>query len=155
MRRIYKKILCPIDFSPYSGAALRNAASLVKLFDAELIIVNIITNPALAVLPTPRRAVIMPTFEVPILETALKKAEEMVKEFADEHIPGTSCDIFVRDYEHVYQGILAYAEELDIDLIVMSTHGRTGAKRLLMGSVAENVVRKAPCSVLVVRAPLL
>jgi len=51
-----------------------------------------------------------------------------------------------------YQRIVEYAEQEGIDLIVMGTHGRTGVSRLLMGSVAENVVRHAPCPVLLARA---
>jgi nucleotide-binding universal stress UspA family protein len=62
--------------------------------------------------------------------------------------------------EHwIFQGdpateILAAAEKIKCDLIVMGTHGRTGLGRLLMGSVAEQVVRKAPCPVLTVKTPL-
>ena len=81
----------------------------------------------------------------------LSAAEEKVKEFAEENLSDIKYDTIVRNDVHVYSGIVDIAERYNIDLIIMSTHGRTGVKRLLLGSVTEMVTRLAPCSVLVVR----
>jgi nucleotide-binding universal stress UspA family protein len=84
-------------------------------------------------------------------EEAHRVIDGMVKDFVEEHAAGVSYNILVKEHEHTFGGIIEYAEEKDADLIVMATSGRTGPKRFFLGSVAENVVRRAPCSVLVVR----
>ena len=85
------------------------------------------------------------------LEETHRVIEGMAKDFVEEHAAGVPYNILVKDHEHTYGGIIQYAEEKDADLIIMATSGRTGPKRFFLGSVAENVVRRAPCSVLVVR----
>ena len=74
-------------------------------------------------------------------------AAGMVQRVVDAGVP---VDLAVRDARDVGRAILDHALDRDIDLIVMGTHGRTGLQRVLLGSVAEQAVRKAPCPVLVV-----
>jgi nucleotide-binding universal stress UspA family protein len=144
MEKTYNRILCPTDFSSESAKALKEAMKLASVLKAELFVTHIITNPWSDIYSGQTKNDMPP-------EEALKVIEGMVKDFVEEHAAGVSCDILVKNHEHIYGGVIEYAEEKDADLIVMATSGRTGPKRFFLGSVAENVVRRAPCSVLVVR----
>jgi len=136
-----KKILFPTDFSTTSDAALEHATTLAREGGARLLIVHIEEPPAAYGggemyygLPEPDNAAL------------LKMLEAVVP--ADPQVP----------YEHrMLTGepageIVRLADEENVDLIVMATHGRTGLRRLLMGSVAEAVVRRAKCPVLTFKA---
>jgi nucleotide-binding universal stress UspA family protein len=132
------KILYATDFSPYSNQAYFHAIALAESHHARLTIVYVYTPPAAG-------------------QAGGSDADEAGYWRSQlEQIRPTNPAIPV---EHVFlQGdpaaqILAYAREAGVDLIVMGTHGRTGLERLLLGSVAEKVMRDAHCSVLVVKLP--
>lgn len=150
MIRLYKKILCPLDFSTFSAKALEKAAALTKLFNAKLVLAHIITNPWSDQYLTVDHDCVSPK-DV----TALVK--QKIKNFADQHHPGLDFETFVTIHEHSYKGIIEFASLVEyatieqVDLIVLSTHGYTSSTKLFLGSVAEAVVRQAPCSVLIVR----
>jgi len=144
MDKLYTKILCPLDFSSYSAEALKKAVRLVSIFDAELLLAHIITYPGSSMYKG-KVDVTVPPKEI------VKVVEGIVREFAEEHVSNVPYEILVKNLEHSYTGIIECVEENNVDLIVMATRGRTGAKRLFLGSVAESAVRSAPCSVLVVR----
>jgi nucleotide-binding universal stress UspA family protein len=137
-----KKILFPTDFSTAGDAALKHATALARDSGASLLIVHV-EEPPLAYgtgdlyygVPDPDRTE---------LETMLKNLRP-----DDESI---ACDhrLLVGDPA---TEIVAIAEAESIDLIVMGTHGRTGLKRLLMGSVAEAIVRRASCPVFTFKLP--
>jgi len=138
-----KKILVTTDFSPLGYTALKYATSLAKDSGAKLLITHV-EEPPLA----------YGTGEMYLGPAAEVESEEVSKLLEavvppDESVP----------YEHhLLSGepareICALAESESADLIVMSTHGRTGLSRLLMGSVAESVVRHAPCPVFTLRQP--
>jgi nucleotide-binding universal stress UspA family protein len=134
-----KKILYPTDFSPYSNQAYFHAVSLAEKHGASLSIVYVYV-PGLG-LPVPGANG----------DAERQHWHEQLQQIrpVDPRIP----------VHHVFlEGdpateIVRYARDAGIDLIVMGTHGRTGLERLLMGSVAEKVLREAPCSVLVVKLP--
>ena len=144
MDKIYKKILCPVDFSSYSAEALKKGVSLASLFNAELFMAHIVTNPGSSMYKGKIDATMQP-------KEIVKVVEGMVKDFAEKHVSNIQYEVLIKNLEHSYTGIIKCVEENDVDLIVMATRGRTGAKRLFLGSVAESAVRSAPCSVLVVR----
>ena len=133
-----KKILYSTDFSSYSNQAYFHAVALAEHHRASLTIVFVYT-PDLAV-PGKTEAT-----------TSRRYWQDQL-----EQIHPLNPDIPVR---HVFlEGdpateIVRYARDAGMDLIVMGTHGRTGLDRLLMGSVAEKVMREALCSVLVVKLP--
>ena len=137
----FTKILCPIDLSENSKAAIALASSLAKLAAAKLIFVHV--GPP----PLPREV----SFAAGELEALMARHQEQLSE-----INATESGI---DVHHVIlQGdaaeeVLKYAEEEMCDLIVLSTHGRSGITRLLMGSVAESIVRHSKIPVLSVRYP--
>ncbi len=88
-----------------------------------------------------------------ILDEAYKQAAKKIKEIKHESFEGYHVDTeVVTATRPIYEEIAEYAAKEDVDLIVLATHGRTGASRLFLGSVAERVVREAKCAVLVVPA---
>ena len=141
-----KQILVPIDFSDCSRKALRYAVPVAERFGAQLLLLYVIeTN----VLPAELGYV---PFEAK--RARIASAQAALEELAQrtEQALGTH---FVRQITVrngiPWQEITAAARALDVDLIVLSTHGYTGIKHILMGSTAERVVQHAPCPVLVVR----
>lgn len=135
-----KRIVVPIDFSDESFSALDAAAQMVESRDG-LHVVH--------VLPELSPAEPMMAWEA--FETAKrrKNAEEALRErLAKGNFHDVQLSVFVGDPG---QEIAAYAERVGAELIVMPSHGRTGVRRLLIGSVAERVVRLAHCPVLVLR----
>ena len=139
-----KKILVPIDFSACSRKALQYALPLARQFGAELVLLHVVP-PTYYSTDLSYTAPVFPEDEVRDF-TAQKLAALTAAQIGDQ-VPGRSV---VRIGQPVHE-IVETARELKIDLIIVSTHGNTGLKHLLLGSVAENVVRHAPCPVLVVR----
>lgn len=141
-----RKILCPIDFSPGSQQALRAAVRLAMDGDTELVLAHAWYLPPLAhagETPFPAQLIDeMVTGEEAALATAVCDAQDLgAPRVASLFLTGLP-----------WQRICDTAEaDPAFDLIVMGTEGRTGLRRLLLGSVAEKVVRHAPCSVLAVR----
>ena len=88
-----------------------------------------------------------------MLEKLYKQASEKILEIAKKRFPGIPVDtVVIKPRKATYQEIINFAKTHNVDLIVMSTHGRTGVKHFLLGSVAERVVRRSPCPVMVVPA---
>lgn len=137
-------ILVPVDFSDPSRSALRYARSLAQQTGGKLILFY-----ALEPVATPDFAY-HPLMMEPAQAT--KAAELQLEKIRDEEGVDDSLvahTVIRSGVAHVQ--ITEIAEKLDADLIVISTHGNTGLKHVLMGSVAERVVRHARCPVLVVR----
>ena len=143
---VYKRILCPVDFSSYSNSALDEAASLAKAIGAELTLLHAFQNPAY-VLPMQGYVGLSNDF----LTSVRKQLEDEIAALAR---PLRDQGIAVRTevVEGIpYKSIVDHAKDAQSDLIVMGTHGRTGLAHALTGSVAERVVRLAHCPVLVTR----
>jgi nucleotide-binding universal stress UspA family protein len=138
------KILHPTDFSPHSAPALEFACALARDYGANLVLVYV-RQPQVAPFGEFGPVAMEPV--VP-LETLKGRLRQLPPNTFPGHV-----ECHVREGDAAAE-ILALAEECGCDVIVMGTHGRTGLGRLLMGSVAEHVVRKAPCAVLTVKAPL-
>lgn len=133
-------ILVPVDFSPGSEAALDWATVLARDTGATLVITHVETVP----LTTGGGEYIYAIPEPPTQELA-ERLEKVVPK--DPSVPVVRR-LLAGDPA---SAILRLAESEEVDMIVMGTHGRRGITRLLMGSVAEEVVRKAPCAVLTVK----
>ena len=145
-----QRILVPVDFSEMAGKALRYAVHLAIPFDAEVVLLHVlqpyIVSPDPGYLP-PELAVSQRELQ----ELARQQLEKLlVKLRIDEVGARLRWQVRVR-LGVAWQEIIAEAVDLQTDLIILSTHGRTGLSHALMGSVAERVVRHAPCPVLVVR----
>jgi nucleotide-binding universal stress UspA family protein len=141
----FRRILCPVDFSEASAGALRAAASLASRFDASLTLLHVAVIPGSAIpeamLPTPAELATdhSAPADRPLLEW---KAQA-------ERLGARRVQAF-RSVGQPAQEIVALAGRDAFDLVVIGTHGRTGLGHLLLGSVAEEVVRRAPCPVLTV-----
>ena len=141
-----KRILLPTDFSEHSAAAAAYACELASKFDAELHVLNVLEFPNLPdfivrLLPTP-----------PVREKRTAAAESLLAEFAGAHLSEVRPVVNAVAEGVPFLEIVRYAREKEIDLIVVSTHGRSGLAHALMGSEAEKILRSAPCPVLTVRA---
>ena len=140
-----KKVLVPVDFSPCSRKALQYAVAFARQFRAHLTLLHVL----------PANYFIGSEFgpiDFPLPEKELREGSERELAAVAAREVGTAAPVetVLRQGQPV-QEIVRFASEADIDLILLSTHGRTGLKHVLMGSVAENVVRYSPCPVLVVR----
>lgn len=143
-----KRILCPVDFSDLSLNALKFAVELAAKFQSELHLLHIFEGYD-AISLNPEVAV------TPMLEWLPKLRKVCQEKLAELPAPelAAKCSGIVRANREgpAIHEILEYAGHEKVDLIVLATHGRTGLKHLLMGSVAENVVRGAKCPVLTIR----
>jgi nucleotide-binding universal stress UspA family protein len=140
----FTRILHPTDFSDNSHHALRYACDLAERFNAELHVLNVIQT--LAMVAPPYDGMAGGDF----YETLRRQVEEQMS-----GLPGSVQGFKGKVVREIREGrpfveIIRYAKEREIDLIVMATHGRTGMEHLLIGSVAENTVRKADCPILTV-----
>jgi nucleotide-binding universal stress UspA family protein len=126
-----RKILYATDFSSYSNQAYFHAVALAERHEAGLTVVHVHTTAA---------------------DCGDRRECRYQLETIRPVNPGIPVNHVLLEGDPAGE-IVHYATDAGIDLIVMGTHGRTGVERLLMGSVAEKVLRDAPCSVLVVKLP--
>ncbi len=153
MLKSIRRILVPVDFSPCSRSALELAATLATRFDASIDVLHVWEPPAYVPIDTalatigsgPPQTLVQiahaeATEDLEALLVGLDKRS--VGEIAGRVASGDPVDV-----------ILEAAAAGPYDLIAMGTHGRAGMRHLLMGSVAERVIRRAPCPVLTVRDP--
>lgn len=145
-----KRILVPVDFSTHSLGALDYAAELAKPFKAELMVLHVV-EPIYYTVPdfTGGAAASMVTVIEQQRQTARSELIRLEQRYAKRRI---KLRTLLQTGVAAYESIAASAKKLKADMIVMATHGRTGLTHLLMGSVAEHVVRAAPCPVLTLRA---
>jgi nucleotide-binding universal stress UspA family protein len=132
-------ILCPVDFSEFSERALHHAMAMARWYDARLTVLHIFVN--------------LPTLDVPPITLNDSDRRELLTEMrrlAGQPPPDLSIDFLVREAPDVRRDILDQAEALKADLLVIGSHGRSGFEKLLLGSVTEQVIRKATCPVMVV-----
>ncbi len=142
-----KRILVPTDFSEFSQHAVRYGCELAQRFSAELHLLHVAQD-ALPIIP---EAGMLTVSHGEYMAHLLASAERLLKEVPDPSSYSGPVAARVVEVGVPFVEIIRYAREQEIDLIVLATHGRTGLVHMLMGSVAEKVVRKAPCPVLTVR----
>lgn len=145
-----KKICVPTDFSKPAEQAVRYGCTLAERFGAQLHLLHIVQDiDAFVTEPTGMAG----WSATEILEDLKKGAAEGLKEVADRMPAGVHPILQAVTHGVPFHEINRYAKREEVDLIVLGTHGRTGLKHFLLGSVAERVVRSAPCPVLTVRHP--
>jgi universal stress protein A len=142
-----KRILVPTDFDICSTSTVRYAVELADKFGAELVLLNVIQDLALAmpdaVMPTPVPAPVI----TQLIEAAKTGLNNLV---TTENLGRLNPKLEVRVGSPAGE-IVAAANDLKADLVCIGTHGRGGIAHFLLGSVAEKVVRQAPCPVLTIR----
>ena len=141
-----KTILVPFDFGGPALHSLAWARSLAERYGASLHLVHVVQdpyapNPVMPLSPDLGSSYVLPPG---LVEEMMKHAETRLAAV----LPGARTSVLTGDAR---REIIDYAARERVDLIVMGTHGRTGAAHLFLGSVAERVVRTAPCPVLTVR----
>jgi universal stress protein A len=143
----FKKILCPTDFSEASYKALGAADEIAKHFSAEILLVHVVEP--LVTVPAGPTAFNVAEYQIQLVGSAKIGLEAVAKERFSK---GVKVEQTVLEGGPAYQ-IVHLAEREQVDLIVIATHGQTGWRHLLFGSVAEKVVRLASCAVLTVQVP--
>jgi nucleotide-binding universal stress UspA family protein len=143
-RRAVRTILVPIDFSEHSRAALRYAGELAKVYDARMEALHVIEED---ILPTVYGLDAVAPATEQVKADAARALQDLIAEEGD--VEQVTATVMVG---HPAAEVLAYAKAHRADLIVIATHGRTGLQHFLMGSVAEKVVRRAPCPVFTVKS---
>jgi universal stress protein A len=142
-----RKILLPTDFSKYSAAATTYACELATKFDAELHLLHTLET-HLASTPNFGFGLDLPKY---VSESKAAAEKSLAGVLDPKSAEGRNVVKAMVEGSPKVE-IIKYAREHNIDLIVLATHGRTGLAHVLMGSVAESVVRTAPCPVLTVRS---
>jgi len=133
-----KKIICPVDFSELSRKSLQYAIEFARLSNGQVFLVGVIEND-----PTI-------TYSKGLEKERAEEEQKLLALIEEENMAG-----IVADYV-IYEGfpeecILDYAKRQEADVIIMGSHGRRGLKRMILGSVAEHVIRRSPCPVLIVK----
>ncbi len=142
---MYKKILVPLDGSELAKKALDHAEKLAKVFDAEILLFQVVP--------------FMPIYGSPELVTPLI-IDEKQKEAAEKYLTNLAEEVkkrghkvtsMVRTGQQVAVEIIDFAKENGVDLIVMYTHGRSGISRWVLGSVALKILTRAETPILLLR----
>ncbi len=156
----FKRILCPVDLSAFSLEALELAVKLTAASDAILYLLHVIDNPFDEIYMTRITQVDPASLELykqeplkrsKIMKATVEHSEVLLKQFCQDSVRHLPKVRYLVSTGVPFEKILDAAEDHRIDLIVLATHGRTGVKRLIIGNVAERVVRHAPCPVLTVK----
>jgi nucleotide-binding universal stress UspA family protein len=144
-----KLILCPIDFSEFSVRAYHHAVSLAEHYQAKLVaqhVVELWRHPSVSFAAS---AGLYGEFEQALCESGKKQLREFVKNHTHDEI---QPELVVQEGAAA-DSVLSFAQAQKTDVIVMGTHGRRGFDRLMLGSVTDRVMRRAPCPVLAICKP--
>jgi nucleotide-binding universal stress UspA family protein len=144
------KILVPVDFSDCSRAALDHALSLAKALNATVEVLHVAELPQFKNEPRVAGASGSTTLREYALEAGKTELDAFLSGLPASDRASLATTL---DAGKPREGILGHAQRARADLIVMGTHGRTGRAHSFAGSVAESIVRSAPCPVLTVRLP--
>ena len=141
--RTIKTILVSTDFSDYSKKALDNATALAKTFGAKIVLIHVVDALSYVVSESLQWEKVYDRLGESIRPMLEKQVNEI------EHVGVSATSDLIQGVP--YEQIVKKAGEIKADLIVMGTHGRTGVRHLLLGSVAERVIHLAPCPVMTVK----
>lgn len=142
-----KRVLLPTDFSDFAGAAADYACDIAERFEAELHVLHVFEDFVAVVSPELNVSGLIEDF----VAQAEAAARQRIKSVPGDAWGGKLPVVRVVRAGFPFAEVIRYSREAACDLIVMGTHGRTGMAHLFLGSVAERVVRAAPCPVLTVR----
>ena len=142
----FRHILAPTDFSEYSKKAVGSALELARKFGAKLTILHVVELP-----PYPVEGYVPPAVNATFLDDLERQATQDLAQLVPEAESSNVEVVRLVAVGSPYRKIIDTAEAEQVDLIVMATAGRTGFGHLVMGSIAERVVRTATCPVLTIR----
>jgi nucleotide-binding universal stress UspA family protein len=135
-----ERILVAVDGSAFSELAVEQAISLGGICNSEIFVVSVVDL-------FPEQIAVAPALVEKMSKDVRQHLDKAKEKVAEANMP---CETIVHIGGNPHEFIVREANEKNIDLIVMGTHGRSGFKRVLLGSVAQNVIGHAPCPVLVV-----
>lgn len=157
---MFKKIMVPLDGSRLSSKAIRYASEVAQGFNADIILIQVVPP----TIPVPTTTGVAPGIESPAaveiaMQTALMEEKKKITN-AKRYLSGKARGIRPQNIKVSYNvivgdpssSIMLFSNKEKIDLIVMTTHGKSGLKRAIMGSVADKVIRESGKPVLVIRA---
>lgn len=142
----FQEMVVPVDFSSHSRLAVAHARELAETLDARVSLVHVVEQ------------AVYPDFYLPVHSSGLDLAElretaaERLRELADEAVGAERTGAVEVRVGRTVPEIIDFVEARGADLVVIASHGLQGLERVLLGSVAERVVRSAPCSVFTVKA---
>jgi nucleotide-binding universal stress UspA family protein len=143
-----RSILAPTDFSAHSERAVRYACGLAERLGAELHLLHVLSE----IVPAGPDPLLMPVMPPEYYEENEQRAKETLDRLLDPAWGRPTSVVTAVRWGSPVEAIVAYAAEPKLDLVVIATHGRTGLSHVLLGSVAERIVREAPCPVLTIRS---
>jgi nucleotide-binding universal stress UspA family protein len=154
---MFKRLLVPLDGSRFASRALRYAAEVAQRFSAEVVLIQVV-KPATPVVDGGALVGVSPAAAEIAVQAALE-ADKRNSARARRYLSGKVRAMGSRHIQSSYQvlmgdaarSIMEFSERENIDLVVMTTHGKSGLKRALMGSVADVVIRESGKPVLVIR----
>jgi nucleotide-binding universal stress UspA family protein len=141
-------ILAPTDFSAHSEQAVRYACGLAARLGTELHLLHVLSE----ILPAGPDPLLMPVMPPEYYEENEQRARETLGRLLQPAWGSPRSVVTAVRWGSPVEAIVAYAVDSKVDLIVIATHGRTGLSHVLLGSVAERIVREAPCPVLTIRS---
>ena len=150
----FKKVLCPVDLSPDAGSVADEAASLARSLGAELVLVHVMAEPAFAIGDPLLSPVESAGYTLPPLAEEYRVEMDRRLHRLGDRVRSQNLNVSTRLVRgSTHEAICSAADAEHADLIVMSTHGRTGLQHFLLGSVTERVVRTAKVPVMTLRLP--
>ncbi len=145
---LYQHILVPVDESPISFAAVEQALALAKSLNSQVTIMSVIAVDPFVGVDFYKVAPAITDYFMQAEKTAKERLEEIKLSFVRDGIP-VQCKLI--HGVSPAEGIMQIADEVGADLIVMGSHGRTGIQKMMLGSVAQNVLTQSPIPVLIVK----
>ncbi len=149
------KILAPTDLSDLSAKGVDYACSLAKEVGAEVVIINVVKVEELISLVRELKGAPAPRWDAGLEERLIQHHKDLLDKFTKQRVSQIGSDLNIRQVVKLgepYKTILNCAKDENVELIVMSTHGRSGLPRMMLGSVTEKVLRSAVCPVLAMPA---
>lgn len=148
-----KKILAPTDLSSFSATGVRYACNLARALGAEVLLAHAVSTSELTSQASSLRTTPSGTEAESPAGNLMEHQKKLLGEFYERHLANVSSDLNfeqIVDMGDAHTLIVNWAKDKSADIIVMSTHGRSGLQRMLLGSVTEKVLRSASCPVLAI-----
>jgi nucleotide-binding universal stress UspA family protein len=148
---LIKKILAPTDLSSFSASGVRYACNLAKALGAEVIVAHAVSTREFTSHATSLKMTDSGAEADSLIGKLVEHQKQQLRQFCEQHLASVSSDLNVQQIVEMGDAhtlIVNWARDKAADLIVMSTHGRSGLPRMLLGSVTEKVLRSASCPVL-------
>jgi nucleotide-binding universal stress UspA family protein len=150
---LIKKILAPTDLSSFSANGVRYACNLAKALGAEVIVAHGVSTGEFMSHATSLKITSSGAEGDDLLGKPAEHHKLLLRKFTEQQLPSAGADLNVQPIVEMgdpHTLIVNWARDKAVDLIVMSTHGRSGLSRMLLGSVTEKVLRSASCPVLAI-----